>query len=465
LLLSPDLYKRAPISEFFTVWSKDKARMPSVAPISQVSKVELVVADLVEEESPLSLMSLPQPSSPTSSEASISVHELRHKPTFEQFVKDLASSLGVDSGLSDSDNDKQLDRDTVVESKPSMQLPSMPPSIALGNVRDSVSVATVLDDDHHYSVFAPFSLPKCDSQRDTVAAPMSSQNSGASTEPPTATVASSLYRQSLTSNVSGCYAEGSFLSPYYSPATKLSITTSVLDTRAGAAVSIPSRKESRNWSSESPLSKQLKIITTVESSESPLTNQVRQFPVPFATPVASRTDSLDRNASLGRDRNTLVKESLGTLLRATLRRETPAANPAPAENTRQQAFEAFKKVTLDRNKSCPEPRNSPLEYTSPLTIRLVISKSAPIYVPISRQVDFDGLLDQVSLSLAKSPAAMIWRKLPPPNEQMVAVQFISYRNATMEMILLENDDDWQLCKEGVHKAEKLTLFVSAHQAT
>jgi hypothetical protein len=253
-----------------------------------------------------------------------------------------------------------------------------------------------------------------------------------------------------------------------------------------ANISIPSRKESRNWNSgDSPAQKQLNIIPGLKSPAYPILLS------PFSASLdrdssnrsaesrshsRSNSDSLHRSKSgsdkisdsypsLGRDRNTLIKESLGTLLKATKRRESPS-DDMNREEIIDQSLDTIRRGTAKRMHQSASDNTPTLDYDhldEALTLRIVLSTSQPLYLTVERTISFDQVLDQVSTLIAESRPSRKWRMLPPPREYMVAVQHLSYRTPDLDLVTIHSDQDWDLCRYHARQIEKLTLFVTVHE--
>jgi hypothetical protein len=184
-------------------------------------------------------------------------------------------------------------------------------------------------------------------------------------------------------------------------------------------------------------------------------------------PSLGREKTGERVDSMSRERSAVVKESLGTLTRATKRRESPTRTSSRDELF-ETAMDTIKRGSAKRiNKSAPESsRNTALDYEpveNNLTLRVVLSQCQPLYLPVQRNINYDTLMDKVSVLIAETPSNRRWRMLPPPRHHMVALQHVSYRNPDLDLVMIQTERDWEICKYHAQEIEKLTLFVTVHE--
>jgi hypothetical protein len=512
LLLQPEICKRAPIPEFFGKWPKDVKMKDSLPtpPLNGTYDLDILVGN-----SPLSAGSsavLPTPSIPVKNTKR--AQDSTPKPTFEEFVNDLAKNLGVEMKEPRTSIDTVLESPqknisiqsvaTVLEShkllKPAQSMDTglvashlkpIPVAKSMDNIRDTIIEENTKSKNSNCSR----SQGRIDIAQDDLDGHTLTRFGKDEKNKPMLLRSNTLRSDSTVvndavDNLDSCrdrigYQErlrlqkqrpnGSLRSNQNpKPQSRIKIDTNIPQTSGPAspsAVAIPSRKESRNWNSgDSPAPPKLTLLNS--SARTPTTS----IPI-ISSPLSERYPSLERDhyelpsrsntispqsdgtyPSLGRDRDTFVKESLSTLVRATKRRESPSRE-ANRDTFIDQSLDAIRGGTTKRMlQSANEPTDPSI-----ITLRIVLSHCQPLYIVMDRSLHFDDLIDQVSTLIAETPSSRKWRMLPPPRDHMVAVQNISYRTPDLGMSMIQNDHEWKTCKCHAKRVGKVTLFVTVHE--
>jgi hypothetical protein len=547
LLLQPEIYRRAPVPEFFGEWPKDtKAKDRTIPALNGTYDLDILVGN--SPGSAYSNMSpLPNPSPPSNSSATPPILATPLppnnnvpapepvKPTFEEFVNDLAKNLGVERT---EPKGRVQSMDTVVDSphlrhkvqsvqsvatvlenppqrkfvKPMMsmdtvksaQQPIRTLSLAksMDTVRDTVLERrdTVLECPISPSLtkISEVSSPLRSEFRDTIVEdldgrtltrlnreerdtviddvrPNSTKSDSTAVNEMGEAIESYKDRRAVAERLRGHQRQrsnGSLRKEDIPRRQNLMMKIDTTIDRGGSpspGIAIPSRKESRNWNSsgESPAPKQLNIFTAGADTPTSVNLPFSHSPMSERFPSLGREKANDKIDSLPRDRTTVVKESLGTLARATKRRESPTRTSSRDELF-ESAMDTIKRGTAKRmNQSAPESfGNNALEYQSIenwLTLRVVLSQCQPLYLPVLRDINYDTLMDKISVLIAETPSNRRWRMLPHPRQHMVALQHVSYRNPDLDLVMIQTERDWDICKYHAQQIEKLTLFVTVHE--
>ena len=174
---------------------------------------------------------------------------------------------------------------------------------------------------------------------------------------------------------------------------------------ATSPVTIPSRKESKNWNINSPEGPR---------SSSPLARRGAN------KDYVSSPKILKMPLEINRD------DTIGTLLRATARRSP----------------EIQSLHSIDSASSYASRQPTPLSLVNHFTIKLIQTSGDPIAIKVADVINYDGLLAKISLVIGQM------------NKMRVC-----YRDLDYELITITDDESWDMCKETINEEDKLTLFL------
>jgi hypothetical protein len=164
-------------------------------------------------------------------------------------------------------------------------------------------------------------------------------------------------------------------------------------------VTIPSRKESKNWSMNSP--------------EGPRS----------ISPLARRIGK-DLVLSSKKPLEVSREDNISTLLRATARRSPDI-----------QSLDSASSSHVSR-------QPTPLSLTNHFTVKLIQTSGDSLALKLSDDTNFENLFTKISQAVGN----------------MTKVR-ICYRDGDYELISVIDNDSWEICKETINADDKLTLFL------
>ncbi|KAI8896761.1 hypothetical protein BC833DRAFT_596252 [Globomyces pollinis-pini] len=508
LALPHEIGRTKLFEQFFCPWSKDTklAKIDTDIP----SKSKILISPRTSSRTSNGFNSLPRPSRknsmdkalpPTPSSNSIiepkhtlnsvsSQPSLRNKPTYEEFVSDLAQRMGVSMDKVELNDDKTiLVNNNTTES-------------VLNNDRD-----TVLVDTHETAV------DKIESHiRDTVIAETSDFNC---LESLSEKDSHKLRLKKSAERVSGdskpippSLSTGKLV---FSSSTEESIGTSFTDNLGPSSskkpnkLVIPPRQDSRNYvhsasSAHSTSSQTRPLLTTgapvldkygnpsiampastikkgrsdfalevkkvriksIESSDQFLDDFLEEYTLPSNSEFTSKVSAINipspsnSNAMSARSPEEERKENVNTLIKATLRRKPNGQLRSPTSGTPTSApltdsSDSPPNVSRIVNRDSPRlfrvhsiaTSESSEVSTHFVNIRVMISNGpseiTTKLIKVSKSVDFTTLKNQLG---------------------MASVENISYRNSDFQIVSLKNDHDWSICLDQALIDGKLSLFVT-----
>ncbi|KAJ3320740.1 hypothetical protein HDV06_005033 [Boothiomyces sp. JEL0866] len=486
--------------------------------------------------------------------SAVSQPSLRHKPTFEEFCSDLAESLGV--SLNKKQSIESL-RDTIMESKspddlqsPAYSLyknenieydndtiPGTLPLISnplkleipkersiLSQIFSVQSQDTILDDMSLQRIQTDGTKSSDTIVDDTIRRPQTEKGSRLSQDTEIdrgsiirrinseKSLSKSKIREELRKN-----SENAAMPDLILPRVNIALDESFEEPRIATlkksafgsnrlSISIPSRKESRNWSASAQTSasdkpKNISIIKrsespAVNSSVNPTTNEgsAAQSELEYKG-VTSPTDilndynyspviidytshnaqkesgyeslpyeSLDRvtnrsvSPSTEKSRDSIAKESISTLLRGIKRRNnskeetehTPVAEP----DVRIKANTLQDLIALQQSMQLPEGGSNFL------TLRLIISTGSTVTVRVAKTIDINTLREKLARKCTLLPDSFKWKKT---DADLVYLSSISYRDPDMEILTIDDQEDWLGCLDHCLNNGKLTLFINVQE--
>ncbi|KAJ3259181.1 hypothetical protein HK103_002848 [Boothiomyces macroporosus] len=487
--------------------------------------------------------------------SAVSQPSLRHKPTFEEFCSDLAESLGVN--LNKKQSIESL-RDTIMESKSPEELQSpayslyknenieydndtLPGTLPLisnplkleipqersilsqifsGQSQDTIlddmslqrirtestkSSETITDDTVQRSQTekAPSRLSHdTEIDRSTIIRRINSEKS----------LSKSKIREELRKN-----SENAAMPDLILPKINIGFDESFEEQRIATlkrsafgsnrlSISIPSRKESRNWSASAQTSSgdKPKNIAIIKRSDSPANNSslnpttnednTMQSELDYQA-VTSPSDilndynyspviidytshnaqkesgyeslpyeSLDRvtnrsvSPSTEKSRESIAKESISTLLRGIKRR-----NNSKEEGEQTQTVDAEVNVKANRLHELIALQQSmqvPDGGSNFLTLRLIISTGSTVTVRVAKTIDIDTLREKLARKCTLLPDSFKWKKT---DSDLVYLSSISYRDPDMEILTIDDQEDWLGCLDHCLNNGKLTLFINVQE--
>ncbi|KAJ3303482.1 hypothetical protein HDV03_003759 [Kappamyces sp. JEL0829] len=237
-------------------------------------------------------------------------------------------------------------------------------------------------------------------------------------------------------------------------------TTSPLASASSASslqspVTIPSRKDSRNWiTSASSDQSKLSLNTQLPDPRSPLRSpSTRRKDSARASPIVSpQSKQLPERSAFGDEKrdyfqpsslnNTSIpprdpaKEGFNSLLRSASRR-----SPSPTPGTDEEASSIVSSnFTVASNRPLKHS-NTAMSLRQYLTLKLIQTSGAPTSIKVPLGIDFKSLIDKVAMVAGSMDAKRV-----------------CYRDADMEMITMTDEEAWSICKETVPE-DKLTLFI------
>jgi hypothetical protein len=485
LLLPSEIYRRAPIAEFFGRWAKDAEIVPHLRPDSEIlnrrkeareaeqNNSHLILSSQTELEKledysqfwslerkhnadkntelPLSLLNKDLP--PTRESI---------KPTFEEFVNDLAKSLGVKISGDPKETLENIDRSTVMYERnirdtldtvrdTVIEKPILLPRNSPSSARNSSSRDTVIDNP---KILKPLKVNTTDpiiqrsqsiGDRDTVIEPSFPKTNGVD----------SASKRDLS-------VESPAWSPLYSSSASSRIPSKHNSTDGLRRAVLEADERGLNYSSTSKLAKVLGDGKHRRMhSSSALDDKVKNIVIP------SRKDSRNWVASAS-SIDKVLPDSGGSVGSKT--REYSPLKALPYDDEVRSQSGTPQKTEVEDNwdavkdmdaKDSGMLKISPLDI--PLIIRMVLPQGTPLYSTITRDISFSTLLEQIALAVTKSPMSNLWKRLPPPSEHMIALKSVCYRDSNFQLTSIQTEKKWQECILDLHGKDKLTLFLTIHE--
>ncbi|KAJ3276047.1 hypothetical protein HDV01_006217 [Terramyces sp. JEL0728] len=486
--------------------------------------------------------------------SAVSQPSLRHKPTYEEFCTDLAESLGV--SLNKKISAESL-RDTIMESKSpeSLQspayslyknenieydndtLPGTLPLISnplkleipkersiLSQIFSVQSQDTILDD-FSLGRIQLDSMKSSDTIKDDTISHTHTEKASSRYSQETEidrgsiirriksdkSISKSKIREELRMN-----SQNAAMPDLILPTVNLEKTVEeprIANLKNSAlvssrlSISIPSRKESRNWtaSAQTSASDKPKNIAIIKRSESPAVNSSLNPTTNEESAVQNELEyqgitspsdilneynyspviigytshdgqkesgyeslpyeSLDRqtNRSVSptteKSRDSIAKESISTLLRGIKRRNNSKeeAEQPPAADTDTKIRNRTLQDLLALQQSLPATENGVGNF---LTLRLIISTGSTVTVRVAKTIDIDTLREKLSRKCTLLPDSFKWKKT---DLDQVYLSSISYRDPDMEILTIDDQEDWLGCLDHCLNNGKLTLFINVQE--
>ncbi|KAJ3309174.1 hypothetical protein HDV04_000453 [Boothiomyces sp. JEL0838] len=487
--------------------------------------------------------------------SAVSQPSLRHKPTFEEFCSDLAESLGVN--LNKKQSIESL-RDTIMESKSPEELQSPAYSLyknenieydndTLPGTLPLISNPLKLEIPQERSILSQIFSGQ---SQDTILDDMSLQRIRTESTKSSETITDDTVQRSQTEKVTSRLShdteidrstiirrinsekslskskireelrknsENAAMPDLILPRINIGFDEGFEEQRIATlkrsafgsnrlSISIPSRKESRNWSASAQTSSgdKPKNIAIIKRSDSPANNSSLNPTTNEDSTVQSELDyqavtspsdilndynyspviidytshnaqkesgyeslpyeSLDRatnrsvSPSTEKSRESIAKESISTLLRGIKRR-----NNSKEEGDQTQTVDAEVNVKANRLHELIALQQSmqvPDGGSNFLTLRLIISTGSTVTVRVAKTIDIDTLREKLARKCTLLPDSFKWKKT---DSDLVYLSSISYRDPDMEILTIDDQEDWLGCLDHCLNNGKLTLFINVQE--